>query len=134
MWFRGKELAMAMGTIICVSRLGSVATFASQGPVIDSAGVTAASFMGTGVVSCSWVACVACCLMDKKQEKQENAKKALEAEEAHREQQLEGEVASRMEQEIAAVQTPGDESEASGAAAVAGPQQSQTDGDATQKP
>ena len=47
LWFKGKELAFAMGIVICVSRLGSVTAFNTQGLLIDSAGVVEASFCGT---------------------------------------------------------------------------------------
>ncbi|CAD7932787.1 unnamed protein product [Amoebophrya sp. A120] len=69
MWFKGAELAFAMGIIICVSRLGSVAAFNSQEQLIEAHGVPEASFVGSAIMGFSFLNCLAVCFMDKRADK-----------------------------------------------------------------
>eukprot|EP00392_Amoebophrya_sp_AT5.2_P003500 g3505.t1 len=69
LWFKGQELAFAMGIIICVSRLGSVCAFNTQEQMIESEGVPFASFVGSGIMAFSYLNCLAVCLMDARADK-----------------------------------------------------------------
>lgn len=63
-WFRGKELAFAVAIDIAVSRLGSVATFDTQGVLAKQWDVTSASAVGSAVCLLSLVSGVFCVWVD----------------------------------------------------------------------
>eukprot|EP00397_Hematodinium_sp_SG-2012_P010891 GEMP01011017.1.p1 GENE.GEMP01011017.1~~GEMP01011017.1.p1 ORF type:complete len:415 (+),score=60.94 GEMP01011017.1:458-1702(+) len=66
LWFRNREMAFAMGTIITISRIGSAAAFQTQPFLAERYGLSCATWFGFFVVSFSFVCAVLCSLMNKR--------------------------------------------------------------------
>lgn len=57
-WFKETNMAFATAIAICVSRLGSVAAFDTQGPFVHNLGVVPASFIGTCICGFSMLSAI----------------------------------------------------------------------------
>jgi len=69
-WFKGKELAFALGVNMSISRLGSVANAAIVPSVYDSNGLGAALMVGFVICVFSLLNAIGLVALDKKAEKQ----------------------------------------------------------------
>ncbi len=69
-WFKGKEMALAMGVQVALARIGSQAAYAVAIPVAKASGLDMPLFIGAIVLVGGFIAFVAFSLMDRKLDKQ----------------------------------------------------------------